>query len=1304
MQILNSSSPVTLSVRLGTAAIVNTVRLYGCIFDDGSVTKTFTGIQNIPIIFTPPQGSDASSVAEVFVNGARFETYIVQNPGGDQIDPFYVANGLEAVKANDLYADSPMLYVMSSDATTIAEGALLSSLPKVAFDPLATFNLIYDPSDSILWFLNNSFTTLAEAKIYQRLDLSSDPLVGIVDMSDPLTDGRTILLGHRSGLIEKYDLTFTKVAEYRLDGLRSLESDNLKSGRKIFFTVDGKGVMRRHNLADFSVTATNATQNWSVIISDRYNQSTGTLFCLNSDPRDNAYQINITTLVATHVPAPNVQFTSGYCRTNSGVSYLWGFDFNTQKSGLYSNTGVIQGDALYDMDSYTLPYSADTTYQRVYDGSSSVLVGVAKSPRSVVGGYPANIFAYLRPNGTTHAYIGRRRKAPLGTYSINSDGLSASSTLLSYNGSTVSLTVSGAGTNSLYLDVAESVAATIKVNGVQTSDPYVYEGDVVEVEMSSPDAWGNGFYITVGRTALLAVSDAMPDTFVVDDMWGCAIGSEYTTDTVFPTGFVQTTVEYAGALLINGMRVSAPATLRLGDSLAFIFTQLGEIDTHVAHMDDLEVTFKSNRRNAPSADTSLMHHIAYGLFDTQYISGTLRNTSDYQVDVRAVGGTIVNGKTTLEPGETFNLAFTTPSDPGHFTVALLINDRKAADWHIWTDAIYLDPVDSAVAPPKTYRWFDIPFNAIPDGFYFRFTIPEGVTAMIDGSDQSVDLDARDLSDARFSYEDATNKTQLRIQLQPQLLAKELIFGESIAYVRYTPSEDVAGAMLALRPETYVDPNTALAVSVSSQPSTDVLWIQRQTVVHALDKRDSDAVNQQVPQVDAAEVEYVSAQKLDALAPTALRETQIDAGLSALVAVRSYPVQLEESSPTVDGLRLAFKDGDDQLMSHAVSYPVGALQATLVDEKPSDFEIHEPEFVVRDYPTTATELDATSVRCNVSDSEAPTAYHNDVQSLTLPMSIALAVDAAQYKTVLVPPSAVSIQERPSSKDQSSGSATSYSSYGHDAAWDVAVSSEVFGHENKCIQFLPLAMYVDAEILGNFWDLTDPYRSDSFSDTYKGNIPNTIKSRNLPKGPVVAYSAPGLFAFDIDSNPYSVESTTSSYVTVPAHSKESISKFASQQAAMQVTARLLQWTRSAVYLQSMFPTVAIQTAKLSSAMPTALVRLAVVYDAEALDAKAVSDWIGFSEAPDAQAQDIHVSQDVALVEKATSYAYFIGVKDELNNGYFSTELAALQNATNVWGMDPGLVFGVKQPSGLWTWAQAVPYTNRCGSEVKGYVSGG
>jgi hypothetical protein len=699
-----------------------------------------------------------------------------------------------------------------------------------------------------------------------------------------------------------------------------------------------------------------------------------------------------------------------------------------------------------------------------------------------------------------------------------------------------------------------------------------------------------------------------------------------------------------------------------------------------------------------------MHHVAYGLFNTQYISGTLRNTSGYQVDVRAVGGTIIDGKTTLEPGETFNLSFMTPSEPGHFTVTLLINGRKAADWHIWTDAIYLDPVGSAIAPPKTYRWFDIPFNAIPDGFYFRFTIPEGVTAMIDGADQSVDLDARDLSDARFAYEEATNKTQLRIQLQPQLLAKELIFGESIAYVRYTPSEDATSDMLVIRPETYVDPNTAKAVSVSSQPSTDVLWIQRQTVVHALDKRDSDAVNQQVPQIAAAEVEFVSLQKLDMLAPTAVRETKIDAGLSSLVAVRSYPVQLEDSSPTVDGIRLAFKDGDGQLMSHAVSYPVGARQAILVDEKPSEFDVHEPEFVVHDYHTTATELEATSVKCNVSDSEAPTAYHSDVQSLTSPMSIALAVDAAQYKTVLVPPSIVSIQERPASKDQSSGSATSYSAYGHDAAWDVAVSSEVFGRESKGIQFLHLSMYADVEILGNFWDLTDQYRIDSFSDMYKVNVPNTIKSRNLPKEPAAAYSAPGLFAFDIDSNPYSVESTTSSYVTVPAHSKESISIFASQQAAMQVTARLLQWTRSAVYLQTMFPAVAIQTAKLSSAMPTALVRLAVVYDADALDAKTVSDWLGSSEAPDAQAQDIHVSQDVALVEKATSYAYFIGVKDELNNGYFSTELAALQNATDVWGMDPGMVFGVKQPSGLWTWAQAVPYTNLCGSEVKGYVSGG
>lgn len=68
---------------------------------------------------------------------------------------------------------------------------------------------------------------------------------------------------------------------------------------------------------------------------------------------------------------------------------------------------------------------------------------------------------------------------------------------------------------------------------------------------------------------------------------------------------------------------------------------------------------------------------------------------------------------------------------------------------------------------------------------------------------------------------------------------------------------------------------------------------------------------------------------------------------------------------------------------------------------------------------------------------------------------------------------------------------------------------------------------------------------------------------------------------------------------------------------------------------------------------------------------------------------------------------GETDPLKEGYFATELAALQDATQVWGFDPSMVYGIQQPNGYWTWAQVTICEETCGSmscSARGYLSGG
>lgn len=67
----------------------------------------------------------------------------------------------------------------------------------------------------------------------------------------------------------------------------------------------------------------------------------------------------------------------------------------------------------------------------------------------------------------------------------------------------------------------------------------------------------------------------------------------------------------------------------------------------------------------------------------------------------------------------------------------------------------------------------------------------------------------------------------------------------------------------------------------------------------------------------------------------------------------------------------------------------------------------------------------------------------------------------------------------------------------------------------------------------------------------------------------------------------------------------------------------------------------------------------------------------------------------------------MNEPLKEGYFETELDALQNATQVWGFDASVVYAIQQVNGYWTWAQITVCEESCGSmscAARGYLSGG
>lgn len=68
---------------------------------------------------------------------------------------------------------------------------------------------------------------------------------------------------------------------------------------------------------------------------------------------------------------------------------------------------------------------------------------------------------------------------------------------------------------------------------------------------------------------------------------------------------------------------------------------------------------------------------------------------------------------------------------------------------------------------------------------------------------------------------------------------------------------------------------------------------------------------------------------------------------------------------------------------------------------------------------------------------------------------------------------------------------------------------------------------------------------------------------------------------------------------------------------------------------------------------------------------------------------------------------GKTDPLENGYFPTEQLALRNAVTVWGNDPSAVRAAQRPDGTWYWIKEIPCDNSCGAygcDTAGYLSGG
>lgn len=102
------------------------------------------------------------------------------------------------------------------------------------------------------------------------------------------------------------------------------------------------------------------------------------------------------------------------------------------------------------------------------------------------------------------------------------------------------------------------------------------------------------------------------------------------------------------------------------------------------------------------------------------------------------------------------------------------------------------------------------------------------------------------------------------------------------------------------------------------------------------------------------------------------------------------------------------------------------------------------------------------------------------------------------------------------------------------------------------------------------------------------------------------------------------------------------------------------------------------------------------------------VQFSTALAATALDVFAPPSTVLRSPYTvAIADLLSERKGVDAGYFLTEYAALQNAVNIWGMEPSAIFAKQLSTGFWVWLRTIECENTCDDsvcETFGYITGG
>ena len=1249
MKIISSRNPTVETLTLGALGTAVTYTLYGDATFPGNQKSIYvTGIQQVDVTLAPNTATITKFV-ELFQGARRVETYAVQSPDSVRIDPFSL-RGVNEWASGSLTGP---LVVRDMVAGTETEVGLL---PLVA-------DTIRDVFIVPCTFSNNVHFMQANADTPTRLATVKTAAVpvGVGAHRSTLTDERTFLLVDSAGTVYYVSHSLSAVPPNKA---LALPANTFVESAAVEVNAAGEALaivaaLSTGVLMSFPLNASLVPLAGSVIDSQKHwvrviPLSGARMLAIADADTDNSALVSGTALSAYK---PGLVY--GVSRNQQGTSYF------VAEGGLPVARNEV-GDTVIPFTYSGLPVpqnypgtefisSNGTDYQ--LSGGSAPGYAPHRNPIAfhTMGG---KLYGYCQPRTINHT---------MGTISTSTHAATLTEIGRSVDGDVLSLTLRVNCAESVWIPVSRAISSSpsFKVNGDETR--IVKNGDELTVSISRAAMMDNTLVFGVGRAVFQAqaVPDKVPDQFDVEDIEDIEPFENRLTEYITLTGFdTPTEVHSNGIIYIDDVEVPDGSLITPYQTLRILVTQSSNfVDWWWVEVGGVRATFTSSQD--PQPFTVPTKNRAYARLGERVISRAMTNTYgmpllfEFKSDLGYLAQYPTQRTVVLAVGAVFNIVLEV-DEYGHFDVDYRMG-RSNHTWKVWADDHFLDPEP---VTPDGDRYVEadsppFPFLAFPPNFYARATIPAGVRATIGGIQVPGAHDARGYLHSEqvieFDLSDPVVYTAI-----PFESGRTLDFGDVVAHWIYKP--DISQYTMLKRVE-YVKPKAPVLAPVLSfsinapAPIADVA--PRPFVVYPMRKHEA---TQKTP------ASTVAAWLFDHVEVSAYTNRD---------APRTEPYKAGTATEHVDPAQAI-------LVSAPANVPVDSLPWEFVQQGShqapyTEYEWVESETAAGPESFNFSRQDA-SVELSVAASEP-----KSVQ-LTTPITEDLGANpqwiaALQHSMEYALPQlrqaafAEGVEVFPDREEVTVGGTV-------EPAGVVKIDNAVS---------ISLELKTDQIILGS------PSSGEALYSTLTGGtlqtvpIRSIIRSFNVLSGDVELEPEVPRPQIDYDIIP---ESLNASNFPTPGRNSVTLAtlfyrdpKLASVPPMAQVT-QLTAFNPAPIFTaQSVSPSPVWQsTFALHATYPQ--LSLSPGIEVPGRERAPISTYSYEKRMTFAPISDTHN-----------------GNPDYLQRGYFATELEALQDAVNVWGMMPIDIQASQREGGEWYWRQTSKCVNMCdGCPPYGYISGG